>query len=171
LSNYYPSVLDGDYSLAISFPLNALLLPVNKSSLHIMLSTKTTLSSIARVAVSKRMVQPAAIVHACRQCKPLTSKTDGATYAFSILDTNAPDRILVDNPIVDIDGDEMTRIIWQIIKDKACSTRRSILIITSFIYLVDLSLCQIGLEILRSWNGESQPCRLPCQQQYAYSDI
>ncbi|MFN3352908.1 MAG: isocitrate/isopropylmalate family dehydrogenase, partial [Brevundimonas sp.] len=27
-------------------------------------------------------------------------------------------KIKVDNPIVDIDGDEMTRIIWQMIKDK-----------------------------------------------------
>ena len=27
-------------------------------------------------------------------------------------------RIKVANPIVDIDGDEMTRIIWQMIKDK-----------------------------------------------------
>ena len=29
-------------------------------------------------------------------------------------------KINVDNPVVDIDGDEMTRIIWQIIKDKVC---------------------------------------------------
>ena len=27
-------------------------------------------------------------------------------------------KIKVENPIVDIDGDEMTRIIWQMIKDK-----------------------------------------------------
>jgi len=27
-------------------------------------------------------------------------------------------KIKVNNPVVDIDGDEMTRIIWQIIKDK-----------------------------------------------------
>ena len=27
-------------------------------------------------------------------------------------------KIKVDNPVVDIDGDEMTRIIWQMIKDK-----------------------------------------------------
>ena len=27
-------------------------------------------------------------------------------------------KIKVDNPVVDIDGDEMTRIIWQLIKDK-----------------------------------------------------
>ena len=27
-------------------------------------------------------------------------------------------RIKVTNPVVDMDGDEMTRIIWQIIKDK-----------------------------------------------------
>ena len=27
-------------------------------------------------------------------------------------------KIKVDNPIVELDGDEMTRIIWQFIKDK-----------------------------------------------------
>ena len=27
-------------------------------------------------------------------------------------------KIKVDNPVVDMDGDEMTRIIWQLIKDK-----------------------------------------------------
>jgi isocitrate dehydrogenase len=27
-------------------------------------------------------------------------------------------KIKVDNPVVDLDGDEMTRIIWQLIKDK-----------------------------------------------------
>jgi len=27
-------------------------------------------------------------------------------------------KIKVDNPVVELDGDEMTRIIWQIIKDK-----------------------------------------------------
>ena len=31
-------------------------------------------------------------------------------------------KIKVDNPVVDLDGDEMTRIIWQLIKDKVrCS--------------------------------------------------
>lgn len=28
------------------------------------------------------------------------------------------EKIKVDNPVVDLDGDEMTRIIWQLIKDK-----------------------------------------------------
>lgn len=27
-------------------------------------------------------------------------------------------KIIVKNPVVDLDGDEMTRIIWQLIKDK-----------------------------------------------------
>jgi len=30
-------------------------------------------------------------------------------------------RIKVANPVVDMDGDEMTRIIWQLIKDKVCA--------------------------------------------------
>ena len=29
-------------------------------------------------------------------------------------------KIQVDNPVVDMDGDEMTRVIWQKIKDQAC---------------------------------------------------
>jgi len=28
------------------------------------------------------------------------------------------EKIKVENPVVDLDGDEMTRIIWQLIKDK-----------------------------------------------------
>jgi isocitrate dehydrogenase len=30
-------------------------------------------------------------------------------------------KIKVTNPVVDLDGDEMTRIIWQLIKDKVSS--------------------------------------------------
>jgi isocitrate dehydrogenase len=32
-------------------------------------------------------------------------------------------RIKVTNAVVDMDGDEMTRIIWQLIKDKVCRAR------------------------------------------------
>jgi isocitrate dehydrogenase len=32
-------------------------------------------------------------------------------------------RIKVTNAVVDMDGDEMTRIIWQLIKDKVCNAR------------------------------------------------
>ena len=32
-------------------------------------------------------------------------------------------KIKVENPVVDLDGDEMTRIIWQIIKDKVSAQR------------------------------------------------
>lgn len=31
-------------------------------------------------------------------------------------------KIKVDNPVVDLDGDEMTRIIWKYIKDKVSMT-------------------------------------------------
>ena len=31
-------------------------------------------------------------------------------------------KIKVDNPVVDLDGDEMTRIIWALIKEKVSST-------------------------------------------------
>jgi isocitrate dehydrogenase len=35
-------------------------------------------------------------------------------------------KIKVNKPVVDMDGDEMTRIIWQWIKDKVSSTIRGI---------------------------------------------
>ena len=41
------------------------------------------------------------------------SRIGGARYASS-----APTKIKVKNPVVELDGDEMTRIIWQDIKDK-----------------------------------------------------
>jgi isocitrate dehydrogenase len=31
-------------------------------------------------------------------------------------------KIKVENPVVDLDGDEMTRIIWQLIKDKVSNS-------------------------------------------------
>ena len=34
---------------------------------------------------------------------------------------NSNQKINVNNPIVDLDGDEITRIIWQLIKDKLIS--------------------------------------------------
>lgn len=33
--------------------------------------------------------------------------------------SNMP-KIQVANPVVDLDGDEMTRVIWKLIKDKVC---------------------------------------------------
>lgn len=30
------------------------------------------------------------------------------------------EKIRVENPVVELDGDEMTRVIWQKIKDKVC---------------------------------------------------
>lgn len=44
----------------------------------------------------------------------------------------APQKIKVKNPVVELDGDEMTRIIWKDIKDKVC--------ITLFFTLYDLLL-------------------------------
>ncbi len=45
-------------------------------------------------------------------------------------------KIKVDNPVVDMDGDEMTRIIWQLIKDKLI-----------FPYLdIDLAYFDLGVE-------------------------
>ncbi len=36
-------------------------------------------------------------------------------------------KIKVDHPIVDMDGDEMTRIIWQLIKDKVQTIHTSLM--------------------------------------------
>ncbi|MGB2020162.1 MAG: NADP-dependent isocitrate dehydrogenase, partial [Parvibaculales bacterium] len=45
-------------------------------------------------------------------------------------------KIKVENPIVELDGDEMTRIIWQMIKDKLISP-----------YLdIDLNYYDLGIE-------------------------
>jgi len=35
-------------------------------------------------------------------------------------DASAPSRIKVAKPVIDLDGDEMTRIIWAWIKEKVC---------------------------------------------------
>lgn len=49
----------------------------------------------------------------------------------------APQKIKVKNPVVELDGDEMTRIIWKDIKDKVC--------ITLFFTLYDLLLwCNVS---------------------------
>lgn len=34
------------------------------------------------------------------------------------MESTAIQKIKVDNPVVDLDGDEMTRIIWKLIKEK-----------------------------------------------------
>lgn len=39
---------------------------------------------------------------------------------ISIVSGAASSRIKVENPVVELDGDEMTRIIWAKIKDKVC---------------------------------------------------
>ena len=50
------------------------------------------------------------------------------------MESEAATKIKVDNPVVDIDGDEMTRIIWALIKEKvsACVSHRLILSCNSF---------------------------------------
>ena len=52
-------------------------------------------------------------------------------------------RIKVENPVVDIDGDEMTRIIWQLIKDKV------IIILNLKFNLVDIASLRSQYLILR----------------------
>jgi len=38
-----------------------------------------------------------------------------------VLDASAGSRIKVAKPVIDLDGDEMTRIIWAWIKEKVCA--------------------------------------------------
>lgn len=60
-------------------------------------------------------------------------------FSYYILDATASTRILVKNPIVEMDGDEMTRIMWEKIKEtlifpyiKVCFT---IIIIKNYSFL------------------------------------
>ena len=53
-------------------------------------------------------------------------------------------KIKVENPIVELDGDEMTRIIWQMIKDKLISP-----------YLdIDLKYYDLGIEARDDTNDQ-----------------
>lgn len=52
-------------------------------------------------------------------------------------------KIKVDHPVVDLDGDEMTRIIWQLIKDKVRS-----LFPLKYSPLVDLTLPGYRYQVL-----------------------
>ncbi|KAJ1673531.1 Isocitrate dehydrogenase [NADP], mitochondrial precursor (Oxalosuccinate decarboxylase), partial [Spiromyces aspiralis] len=54
----------------------------------------------------------------------------------SATDSSTTQRIKVDNPVVDLDGDEMTRIIWKKIKDK---------LITPYLDL-DIKYYDLGME-------------------------
>ena len=56
-------------------------------------------------------------------------------------------KIKVDKPVVDMDGDEMTRIIWQLIKDKVNPVSN---------LTVDPSLPRSRNPILRSQHGKQR---------------
>ena len=51
-------------------------------------------------------------------------------------------KIKVDNPVVDMDGDEMTRIIWQLIKDKVRISFKFLRnrLLSNIIFIVDPSI-------------------------------
>jgi isocitrate dehydrogenase len=55
---------------------------------------------------------------------PSTTTTTPTFYAqigqVRMASTTGIKKIKVKNPVVELDGDEMTRIIWQVIKDKVC---------------------------------------------------
>ena len=64
-------------------------------------------------------------------------------------------KIQVENPVVDLDGDEMTRIIWKLIKDKVSNTMKP----TSkfvFFFLVDLPIRRSKNRIFRLRYGKQR---------------
>ena len=67
-------------------------------------------------------------------------------------------KIKVDKPVVDLDGDEMTRIIWQLIKDKVSGNSDVIFMDETyanyFLSLAYLSLPRYRHQVLRPRNGE-----------------
>lgn len=67
--------------------------------------------------------------------------------------SDATGRIKVDQPVVEMDGDEMTRIIWEFIKDKVFSEGRRIFWLAGFYILQHMSAahpakCRCGAEVL-----------------------
>lgn len=54
----------------------------------------------------------------CFGTKVLTFQRVSSAVRFGRRNMAAMTKIKVDQPVVDLDGDEMTRIIWQKIKDK-----------------------------------------------------
>lgn len=59
-------------------------------------------------------IVPAAAKQSALRGTAVGSRVFGAAQHYSTGDS----RIKVENPVVDLDGDEMTRIIWQDIKEK-----------------------------------------------------
>lgn len=78
----------------------------------------------------------------------------GATRAFSVTSIARASRIKVQNPVVDLDGDEMTRIIWSDIKEK---------LILPYVD-VDIKYYDLGMEhrdkvslCVQTMDGEANP--------------
>ena len=69
----------------------------------------STASITPRLNLAPRRVQPSST--------PLIPLFSGVNTQFRTMSTGFK-KIQVKNPVVELDGDEMTRIIWQVIKDK-----------------------------------------------------
>ncbi|KAK2759795.1 Isocitrate dehydrogenase [NADP], mitochondrial precursor (Oxalosuccinate decarboxylase) [Arachnomyces sp. PD_36] len=135
-------------SPASSFPSSASALSSSSSSLsavvaatrrsHSSLSSKTTTSGasptpLSRVATSSSVTS----VRGSKRSSGLGSSVQTRTMATQ-------KKIQVKNPVVELDGDEMTRIIWQDIKDKVCIQ-----------YLdIDLKYYDLGLEYRDQTNDQ-----------------
>ena len=61
-------------------------------------------------------------------------------------------KIVVTNPVVDIDGDEMTRIIWKWIKDKVILKTFKNINTYLALCIVDPPLLRDRYKIFRSWH-------------------
>lgn len=64
-------------------------------------------------------------------------------------------KIRVENPIVDLDGDEMTRIIWKMIKDKVKTRCRDRFIFNYSGFLADSSVLGFENDLFRFGTSES----------------
>lgn len=71
------------------------------------------------------------------------------------LSLDATKRIKVDQPVVEMDGDEMTRIIWEFIKEKV---QEALLII---FFLLNISVCTVVAQVLCSYSSHFVQLILP----------
>ena len=96
--------------------------------------------------LTQRLVCRATLRQASAAVRPNSASriAFGTVYTKSVRNMSSARKIKVKNPVVELDGDEMTRIIWQNIKDKFI-----------FPYLdVDIKYYDLGLEYRDQTNDQ-----------------
>lgn len=71
-------------------------------------------------------------------------------YSYDIivfLIVSTQNRIKVEKPVVEMDGDEMTRVIWEKIKEKVCIQQFK-LSFSIKLFLVDFAIFESGMSVL-----------------------